>query len=316
MATKIPSIIGEYTILPIIIPPTTAYPTQATHHLYLRPHTPKIPTATDSRSLFLLNVPIDSTAAHLRAVFASLVGPGRFENIVFERDRKSTETEDQTFRKDPQQNGSRKRKRQQQNTEGVLASNGGDLPRVWDRDIHRSGSTAVVLFVDSKSTENVLKAVRKVHKTGSFPIWGIGPEGQKVDSPPLGSKRYLTHHSLMYADKAVIQASVDAFMSDFNSKEEEAARAAKRARNVPDEDGFITVTRGGRTGPARMKDAEEARRKELEKEEEKKKTMGDFYRFQGRERRKEEQGELIRRFEEDRRKVQAMKERRGKFRPE
>jgi ribosomal RNA-processing protein 7 len=106
-------------------------------------------------------------------------------------------------------------------------------------------------------------------------------------------------------------------MLAFNESEEAAAREAKRARNVADEDGFVTVTRGGRVGPARKEEAEEARRRELEKEEKKRKAMGDFYRFQGRERRKEEQGELLKRFEEDRKKIEEMrKEKRGRFKPE
>jgi ribosomal RNA-processing protein 7 len=53
-----------------------------------------------------------------------------------------------------------------------------------------------------------------------------------------------------------------------------------------------------------------------EKERKKREEMGDFYRFQTREKRKAEQGELLKRFEEDRRRVEAMKEKRGRFRPE
>lgn len=85
---------------------------------------------------------------------------------------------------------------------------------------------------------------------------------------------------------------------------------------MPDEDGFVTVTRGGRVGPARKADAESKRVEMEEKERKKREEMGDFYRFQTRERRKAEQGELVKRFEEDRKRVEAMKEKRGKFRPE
>jgi len=35
-----------------------------------------------------------------------------------------------------------------------------------------------------------------------------------------------------------------------------------------------------------------------------------------RERRKEEQGELVKRFEEDKKRVEVMREKRGRFRPE
>jgi ribosomal RNA-processing protein 7 len=84
---------------------------------------------------------------------------------------------------------------------------------------------------------------------------------------------------------------------------------------VPDEEGFITVTRGGRSGPARL---EEAEKKKAELEERKKNNgvKDDFYRFQNREKRKEAEGLLKRRFEEDRRRVEEMRERRGRVRPE
>lgn len=42
----------------------------------------------------------------------------------------------------------------------------------------------------------------------------------------------------------------------------------------------------------------------------------DFYRFQNREKRKEAEGLLRRRFEEDRRRVEGMRERRWRVRPE
>ncbi|KAI9735401.1 MAG: Ribosomal RNA-processing protein 7 [Claussenomyces sp. TS43310] len=318
MSPQMPATIAGYSILPISFPPTSAYPVQVTHYLYLRPHAPKVPTPKDDRSIFLVNVPVDSTAAHFRAIFATLVGAGRFENITFERDRKKDMTAASVPAVEMKEKSGKKRKRAQADENPPLGSeNAGQLPQVWDRALHGSGSSAVVIMVDAKSVEAVFKAVRKVQKSEEYPVWGVAADGTPVDAPPLGSQRYLTHHALRYPDKAVLEASVDAFMTAFNRKEEEMAQAAKRARNVPDEDGFVTVSRGGRTGPARREEAEEARRKEHAKEEEKKRTMGDFYRFQGRERRKAEQGELARRFEEDRKRVENMrKERRSTFRPE
>ncbi len=54
--------------------------------------------------------------------------------------------------------------------------------------------------------------------------------------------------------------------------------------------------------------------KELgEKQKEKEKGIENFYRFQMRERRKEQQGELMRKFEEDKRRVEEMRKRRGRI---
>ena len=99
-------------------------------------------------------------------------------------------------------------------------------------------------------------------------------------------------------------------MTSFAAREAAQARLATRQRQEPDADGFITVTRGGRTNPARQEVAQEL----AEKQKEKEKGLEDFYRFQSREKRKERAGELVRKFEEDKERVRKMKERRGTFR--
>ena len=306
--------IGDYATLPLAIHPSSAYPKPATHTLYLRPHTPKIPTENDARSLFVVNVPVDSTPAHFKAIFVSLIGAGRFESTTFEHEKQKPSVPSQTMEV-AAENG-KKRKRRGSND---VAKADTELPPMWDRELRRSGSTAIVLLVDQKSAEAALKAVRKLHnsptKGEKWPIWGQSAE-DKV--PALGSARYITHHRMRYPDPATLQANVDSLMTDWNSKEEEKAQLAKRQRNVPDEEGFVTVTRGGRTGPARMQDAE-AKKLEMEEKDKKKKdelSEKPFYRFQLREIRKAEQAELVKRFEEDKARLLGMKEKRGKFKPE
>ena len=247
---------------------------------------------------------------HLRAVFTSLIGAGRVEDVSFEHERKPAPLSQELVLAAAQKN--KKRKRGTDDTDLAVE----ELPQTWDRDLRRSGSTAVVTLVDEKSVEGVLKSLRKLHKSAKaskWPVWGEGVDG-KV--PALGSSRYVAHQKLRYPDSATLQRNVDTFMAAFNSAEEEKARLAKRQRNVPDEDGFVTVSRGGRVGPARAEEAEAKRKEAEEKEKQKRESMGDFYRFQMREKRKEQQGELVKRFEEDRKKVESMREKRGKFRPE
>ena len=88
------------------------------------------------------------------------------------------------------------------------------------------------------------------------------------------------------------------------------ARALKQARNVPDEDGFITVTKGGRAGPAKLEEAQAV----AEKLKERQKMPEDFYRFQTREKKKENAERLKREFQEDRKRVERMRARRVKIR--
>lgn len=313
----IPKTIGEFSVLPLSIPPLPSYPQATTHHLYVRRHEPKNPSPDDERSLFVTNVPTDSTEPHFRAVIATLVGPGRFESIQFEADKKTA-----LASLEPAQAArlsavaSRKRKRddaESEDDEDDDEAQVARLPTTWTRQVHRSGSTAVILLADEKSVDLVLKAIIKAHKAKKFPVWGDGVT-EKV--PPLGSHWLRAHNKLSYPPTALLQQSVDAFFSVYNRKEKDANELAKRLRHEPDEDGFVTVTRGGRAAPARKEEAEEAKRRMLEREQKKKDEMGNFYRFQLRERKKAEQAELIKQFDEDRKKVQAMRQKRGKFRPE
>jgi len=100
-------------------------------------------------------------------------------------------------------------------------------------------------------------------------------------------------------------------MVHFAAQEAARTKLLARQRAVPDEDGFITVTRGGRAGPGRQEDAMQ----KAEKQKEKSVGKEDFYRFQMREKKKEKANDLLRGFEEDRRKVEEMKKKRNKFRP-
>jgi len=318
-----PPTIGDFSILPVSIPPLPSFPRNAVHYLYVRRNAPKMPTAADARSLFMTNVPVDSTEAHLRALFASLVGAGRFESAAFEDERKDAHSQPQSPIDAAQpahaarllKAHGKKRKREDEEAERAREEAAARLPSAWTRPLRRSGSTAVVLLADEKSVEQVLKAIAKANKTKKYPTWGgDNLPGGRV--PPLGSLWLKSHNRLSFPDKETLQASVDAFSALFARREQEAAEIAKRLRNEPDEDGFVTVTRGGRAAPASRNEAEEARRKMVEKQDKKKEELTNFYRFQLRERKKEEQAELLKRFDDDRKKLAAMRVKRGKFVPE
>jgi ribosomal RNA-processing protein 7 len=309
-------VIAGFTVLPIEFPAKPSWPIATTHYLYLRRNEPRIPTPSDRRSLFVTNVAVDSTEAHFRAIFAALLGPGRLEEVTFEDGDKKSSTEDDDR---PQlavklAAHSKKRKRGEQDGEEAVTASAGKLPSTWTQRLKRSGSTAIVLLVDEKSVELALKAASKLQKSKKKLVWG---EGVPAESQlPVGSQWLRAHNRLTYPERATLQSAVDAFFTAYNAHEAEAAQLAKRLRSEPDEDGFVTVTRGGRNAPARKSEAEEARQRMVERQERKKESMTDFYRFQIRERKKAEQDELLRKFGEDRKKVDAMRERRGRFKPE
>lgn len=305
----------DFVVLPIRMPPLPSCPISAVHEVRVRRNAPKIPTDIDGRSLFLKNVPADSTEAHFRALFASLVGPGRFETIAFEDERKRRLDIDPASSVKVTGFGKKRKRDEQEAEERAREEEAALLPEIWTRRIHKSGTSAIAILADEKSVEVSLKAIRKLSKSKSqkFPIWA---DGLPETTPELGPAWISSHLRLSRCDKAATQKAVHAFFTVYNRKEKEAAEMAKRLRNEPDEDGFVTVTRGGRATPASKNEAEAARQKMLDRAAKKKEELGNFYRFQVREKRKAEQALMARRFDDDRRKVMAMKERRGKFRPE
>lgn len=301
-------------MLPIRMPPLPSFPHSIVHEVRIRRNTPKVPTPDDSRSLFLKNIPTDSTEAHFRSVFADLVGAGRFETIVFD-DEPAAALPADPARATKMQGLARKRKLMDVEAEEERARDelAAQLPPIWTRSLRRSGGTAVVLLADDRSVQLVLKAAEKARKSSRYPVWG---EGLADEVPQLGSRWISSHLQLCRVDQAAAQSAVHAFFNAFNRREKEAVELAKRLRNEPDEDGFVTVTRGGRAAPASRNEAEEAKQRMVDRAAKKKTELRNFYRFQLREERKREQAALLRRFEEDKRKVDGMREKRGKFKPE
>lgn len=295
-AIKVPHSVGDYAVLTLAPAPTKSYPVQAHHYLYVRPNAPKLPTPTTARELFLANIPVDTTPTHIRTLFTQHLGGFRIESIGF-----GTSNTDSTTSM-PAAVAGKKRKRRGPPPPTTGTSS---WPATTDRPLHAAGETAVVLFVDEASATGAMKAVTSAAKARTALPW------EATGVPALGRARYSTVRNLMFPPAAELQASVDAYMAAFEAAETERAKALAKARSVPDEDGFVTVTRGGRNKPARIEEAQA----KLEKQKEKHKGREDFYRFQMRERRKDEAKKLQRGFEEERRRVHEMRGKR-KYRPE
>ncbi|KAI9797192.1 MAG: Ribosomal RNA-processing protein 7 [Piccolia ochrophora] len=302
-----PSSVNGYLVLHLKLQALPSFKESALHYLYLRRHEAKSPTPDDARTLFAVNVPIDATESHLRYLFANLCG-SRVDHVDLDvNKRQSTSTTIPLVA--PAEKGKRKGKRKREEVDAHADMHNGlddQLPHVWDRVLHRSGYAALIRFVDTKSLAVALKATKN---SVNRPLkWDDGLGGR---IPSLGSRRYLTHHTLRYPSTAPLQATVDVFMTNYAATEARRARQAALLRQEPDDDGFVTVTRGGRTGPARQVDAQAAAEKQKQKE-----GLRDFYRFQLREERKKAQADLLKGFEEDRKRVDEMKRKRGRFRPE
>ncbi|KKA20576.1 Ribosomal small subunit assembly protein [Rasamsonia emersonii CBS 393.64] len=296
--------ISGYTVLPLQFPPVASLPKPATHHLYLHPHEPRNPDPDAARSLFLVNLPIDTTEAHLRHLFAVQLSAGRVERVEFE----GVPTKQQPIKPAAKPVGSTKKRKRVTADELQNQLEEINLPSTWDRQLHVSGSHAVVVFVDKPAMEMSLKAAKKAAKNGTTIVWGEGIEDRV---PPLGVKRYKTHNSLRYPPRDELLRIVNDYMAIFTQAEEARARELARKAQEPDEDGFITVTRG----PKNNSIAREEEIKELiEKQKKREAGLEDFYRFQTREKKKERQNELLKKFEEDKKKLEEIKKMKGRIR--
>ncbi|KEF56587.1 uncharacterized protein A1O9_06776 [Exophiala aquamarina CBS 119918] len=292
---KVPREVGGCIALPINLPVRKSFPEQTKHYLYIRPHDPQIPDEDAPRSLFLVNIPVTATVQTLRHLFTTQLEGGRVESVHF-AEKAPGQTSTAVTR------SSRKRKRMTaEELEAGLDKY--SLPKVFDSEIHGTGSTAIVVFVDRASMELTLKTARRAVKTGATIEW---EDTAQSTSPRFGLTRYEHHKHLKFPSRKKLLRSVNGFMTAYAQMEEARSRENTRKRQMPDEDGFITVTRGSKGG-ARAEEIKEL----AEKHKEKNKGLEDFYRFQMREKRKEQHHKMLRKFEDDKRKVNEMRHRRG-----
>ncbi|KAI9043522.1 putative ribosomal small subunit assembly protein [Aspergillus affinis] len=304
--------IAGYTVLPVQLPESpSADP--ATHYLYLRPHEPRIPDQDTPRSLFVVNLPIDTTELHLRHLFGTQLSAGRVERVEFES--VPTKKTGGSMQVAAQGNVSKNKKRKRVTADELQNQlDDIELPSTWDRQLQKSGAHAVVVFADKPSMEASVKAAKKASKNrkkeSALVVWGDGIEDRL---PALGLPRYLHHQEARFPSRAELLRTVNDFMTLFEHVAEIRKRDEARRAQEPDDDGFITVT----SGPKLTSTAHEEEAKALvEKQKQKNQGLEDFYRFQSREKRKERQQHLLRKFDQDKKKLDDLKRRKGKIRPE
>ncbi|KAK9238024.1 ribosomal RNA-processing protein 7-domain-containing protein [Lipomyces kononenkoae] len=256
------------------------------HYLYVRKHeTPG--DSSPSRTLFIANLPIDTTTLHIHILFSAFadVAPSNIETVTFLPSPTGF-----SFQLIPSLSS----------LKGLQES---ELSQI--RRILPTGSAAHVLFTDTKTMNKALSALKFKHD--AILSWRLFDSAEKEiqDAKAMtGSARYLAIHQRRNISSSALQVTVDRFMTAYNKAETEREREAKRARSMPDEDGFVTVSRGvGRTGTGTSSDA----LKEEAKKRQKKGELKDFYRFQIREEKKVRMNELLKNFKMDQEKIRELK---------
>jgi len=275
-----------------------------THYLFLRRHQAKPGSALpEDRTLFLANIPVDSTERSLGQFFGAH-GCGLIETVGFSSQGYAEFEGDEGKIDDTIEDGS----------EPPLPIPVTPLPpRVpaW----HHSGSVAHIVFLDPSSIDKAL-SLSKSNKLLKWPPDNATPE-------PTGMARYVAQYHTLHPSLEVARRHADSFMEHFEVEQAKKKRQSKykKGEAIIDEDGFTLVTRGGAygkslgggVGVAKSTFSKSITGGKLEKKN-KQKEKPDFYRFQIREQKRKEFMELRGKFEEDKRKVEVLKKSR-RFKP-
>jgi Rrp7 RRM-like N-terminal domain len=157
--------IENFALLPISLPKTSSNVPSASHFLFLKkddqPQDLESPTTEPSHTIFVVNVPIDSTVETLRGLFASL--GGRPEEVRFRGQNMDPE-------------------------EGENIS----LPDVWGKRLHRTGSAAHVTFSTAEEVDKVFKTISSERRKTDGPIreWGVGVDKAHASLGPQRNPPY------------------------------------------------------------------------------------------------------------------------------
>lgn len=167
---------------------------------------------------------------------------------------------------------------------------------------------AIITFIDKSSFQLAFNALKKLSNDAKVTNWPV---------PSLGSAFFQEKYQNQILDPAQLSVSVATALADFNRAEQELMEDLKRSTEVVDEDGFTLVvgshrkTKAGILGKQKLAGTvglEKANKKLKKKEKE------DFYRFQLREKKKNEMNDLLQKFKQDQERIKTMKEKK-RFRP-
>lgn len=132
--------------------------------------------------------------------------------------------------------------------------------------------------------------------------------------PVTGVRKWVSEYKNNLLSENELQEAIDTFMENHDKTVEEDRQREADQAGVPDEDGWITVTKHGKNKGVPRTEVHEKRALSKEKKKREKKELLNFYAFQMRETKRQHIATLRKRFEEDKEKISLMRASR-KFRP-
>uniref|UniRef100_A0A8C5PT22 Ribosomal RNA processing 7 homolog A n=1 Tax=Leptobrachium leishanense TaxID=445787 RepID=A0A8C5PT22_9ANUR len=137
---------------------------------------------------------------------------------------------------------------------------------------------------------------------------------ENLQTVKTGIHKWIEDYEESLTDTVDLQNEIDNFMKEYDKKLAEEDEKAKLEEGIPDEDGWVKVTRKGRRPGLARTEAVNLRVMEREKKKRAQKELLNFYAWQHHDSKREHLAELRKKFEEDKQKIALMRAQR-KFRP-
>lgn len=275
--------IKGYKIVPVTIPKT-----KALHHLFFKKH--EVKGGNENRSIFFCNLPIASTTKVLKKFFQHIAIGATIESFSTSY---LTDIAEDVF------------------LDLTKLTSDLDIPTEIDETRAKlPKNCGIVTFIDKSAYQLAMNKLRQISNDQKSVEWPL--------ENSFGSNYFLEKYHSKVLDVDTLSEDVKQSLIDFDTAEKESIDNFKNQRELVDEDGFTLVvgaqrkTKAGILGQQKL--AVTKAESDKAKSKMKKKQKEDFYRFQLREKKKEEMNDLLRKFRADQEKVKEMRERK-RFRP-
>jgi len=260
-------------------------------------------------TIFVCNLPVDTTIPHLKHIFKHC---GHIVNCKMNKSPIDL----------------------LENSEEILMEDE-EMENVFGREVYTTGISAHVVFSNEDGVDRALSMKQKTRvwkPDNSFDdeddvieeeVSDMEADDEtlnfdsEADAMPLGYKQWMQQYKYTRPRPKALKTRVDNYMVNFTRMEEIEKLELDKKINIVDEDGFTLVTRRARRNTNISKDGASvtaARYEDVKNLKPKKKELQDFYRFQMKEKKRNELAELRRKFEEDKKRIAELKSTR-RFKP-
>ncbi|XP_059809813.1 ribosomal RNA-processing protein 7 homolog A [Hypanus sabinus] len=141
--------------------------------------------------------------------------------------------------------------------------------------------------------------------------WVLSPKEHPIKT---GLQKWIQEYSSSIIDPEALQSDIDEFMKQHDERVAELEAAADAEDGVPDEEGWVKVTRKGRRPGVPRTEAHSLQAIQREKRKRAQKELLNFYSWQRKDAKREHIAELRKKFEEDKQRIAVMRAER-KFKP-